>query len=71
MYGRPRINICKSNVWPSSHCLHFVYAHKMYVRTHAIIMGRWKSTFTSSRVLKVSPILQPSQLQYVIFLFIS
>lgn len=40
VYGRLRINICKSNVWPSSHCLQFVYAHKLYARTHAIITRR-------------------------------
>ena len=33
VYGRLRINICKSNVWRSSHCFQFVYAHKLNYAT--------------------------------------
>lgn len=55
MYVRPTINVC--NVWPSRHCLYFVYAHKSYVRTLVIITRQWKSAFNASTVLNESPIL--------------
>ena len=29
------------------HCLYFIYAQKIYVRTHVKIAQQWKSTFVS------------------------
>ena len=34
--------------WPSiQYCLYFIYARKIYVRTHVKITQQWKSTFTT------------------------
>ena len=32
--------------WPFIHCLYFIYALKIYVRSHEKITRQWKSTLT-------------------------
>ena len=36
--------------WPSIHGFYFIYAHKIYVRTHVKITRQWKSTCTRRKI---------------------
>ena len=47
MYEKPRVKVKAERGSPSIHCLYFIYASKIYVRTHVKIMHQRTSTLTT------------------------